>query len=81
MTKYSLTVLPATIVSAQTAPGTGDTTASPATVEYNNEGRNGYWGLLGLLGLFGLMGRKNRDDSAAYREPGVPGETTGSRRY
>ncbi|MCU0552256.1 MAG: hypothetical protein MUC48_23245 [Leptolyngbya sp. Prado105] len=57
---------------SQTGTGTGTTTD---TVEYNNEGRNGYWGLLGLLGLFGLMGRKSSRDeqssssATAYRDP------------
>ena len=87
----SLAVLPATIGSAQNAaPGTGtgttgDTTTTTTTgtdnADYNNEGRNGYWGLLGLLGLFGLLGRKSRDESTAYRDPGVTTETTGSRKY
>lgn len=81
----SLAVLPAAIpASAQSsAPGVGGSTSgdTATTTTYNNDDRNGYWGLLGLLGLFGLMGRKSgRDESTTYRDPSST-ETTGSRRY
>jgi hypothetical protein len=58
--------------------GTGTTTTTQDNTNYNNEGRNGYWGLLGLLGLFGLLGRKShRDETAttAYRDPDAVGST------
>lgn len=81
----SLSVLPAAIpASAQNAaPGVGGSTSGDATTTetYDDEGRNGYWGLLGLLGLFGLLGRRShKDDAAVYRDPNAT-ETTGSRRY
>lgn len=71
---------------SQTSPGGGTTTTTPGDTttttqtndDYNDEGRNGYWGLLGLLGLFGLLGRKsqrNESTTTAYRDPDAVSST------
>jgi MYXO-CTERM domain-containing protein len=72
---------------AQTAPGTGSTTTSPATGDRGtgtmtnyerNDDKSGLWGLVGLAGLLGFLGRRKDDDSTVrrgdtpiYRDPNV----------